>query len=118
MENDGKPTSSSLKNDIKLGRELAGVDVFNVPTRPVVLTRIQEAGLSEFPKTTLQYEGDDDVNAMMFFLEIRKYGHLWEVESSFTLGKCSCRLPTSSRMMKNDEQSVMHLALARGRAGA
>ncbi len=26
------------------------------------------------PKTTLQYEGDDDEDAMLFFLEIRNYG--------------------------------------------
>ncbi len=31
-------------------------------------------GLSKFSKTTLQYEGDDDEDAMLFFLEIRKYG--------------------------------------------
>ncbi len=34
-------------------------------------------GLSKFRKTTLQNEGDDDVDAMIFFLDIRKYGHLW-----------------------------------------
>ncbi len=30
-------------------------------------------GCPNFPKTTLQYEGDDDVDAMLIFLEIRKY---------------------------------------------
>ncbi len=33
-----------------------------------------DSGLSKFPKTTLQYEGDDDEDAVLFFLEIRKYG--------------------------------------------
>ncbi len=32
--------------------------------------------MSKFPKTTLQYEGDDDVDAMLFSLKIRKCGHL------------------------------------------
>ncbi len=31
-----------------------------------------QTGLFEFPKTRLQDEGDDDVDAMLFFLEIRK----------------------------------------------
>ncbi len=30
-------------------------------------------GLSKFPQTILQDESDDDVGAMLFFLEIRKY---------------------------------------------
>ncbi len=38
------------------------------------------SGLSTFPKTTLQYEGDDDVDAMLIFLKLRKIwtwcGHL------------------------------------------
>ncbi len=33
-----------------------------------------QTGLSKFPKTTLQYEGDDAVDAILFFLEIRKCG--------------------------------------------
>ncbi len=32
------------------------------------------AGSSDFPKTTLQYEGDDDEDAMILFLETRKCG--------------------------------------------
>ncbi len=32
-------------------------------------------GLSKIPETTLQYEGDDDVEATVIFLAMRKYGH-------------------------------------------
>ncbi len=35
--------------------------------------RSSHAGLSKFPKTTLQYEGHDDEHAMLVFLENRNY---------------------------------------------
>jgi hypothetical protein len=54
------------------------------------------AGLSEFPKKTLQYEGDDDVDAMLFFLEIRKYGHLCFEEEDYK--EDNEELPTEMRL--------------------
>ncbi len=34
------------------------------------------ARVVQMSKISLQYEGDDDEDAMLFFLETRKYGHL------------------------------------------
>ncbi len=34
---------------------------------------------SKFPKTTVQKEGDVEVDAMLFFLEIGKYGQSYRV---------------------------------------
>ncbi len=40
----------------------------------VELITVMHHGCPKFPKTTLQYEGDDDEDARLFFLEIRNYG--------------------------------------------
>ncbi len=42
------------------------------PSTAALLASVERTG--NFPKTTLQYEGDNDVDAMLFVLEIPKYG--------------------------------------------
>ncbi len=78
MYSPAPPSRYDCDYDVEKGLDGGPLAPLSCPLRLNVMS-----ALSKFPKTTLQYEGDDDVDAMLIFLETRKYGQSWNVHGSF-----------------------------------
>ncbi len=71
--------------------------------------------LSQFPKATLQYEGDDDVDAMSFFLEFGKYGPYNPVISGMLGGGVVLRDPQRRPLTRRTATKHQFVVLVRVR---